>query len=34
MHLDGKQKKQKILDKIFGFVEGNISHLKFTEAIF
>ena len=35
MHLDGKQKKQKILDKFFlAYLEGHISHRKFTEAIF
>jgi len=35
VHLDCKQKKQKILDKfIFGLLEGHISHRKFTKAIF
>jgi hypothetical protein len=35
VHLDGKQKKQKISNKfILGFVEGHISHRKFTEVIF
>jgi hypothetical protein len=34
MHLDGKQKKQKILDKFFGLLEGNICHLKFKGTIF
>jgi len=34
MYLDCKQKKQKFFDKfILGFVEGHISHRKFTEAI-